>query len=98
MLVENMMLALLGGLAGLLVAYGTLQVLLALAPQRLPRLDEIALDARSMGFGLLVTLVAAVLFSLAPILRAARVRLSTSLRGSRGTSAGRGQHRSSWGR
>jgi predicted permease len=93
MLVENVLLALLGGLMGLLVAFGTLQVLLALAPQRLPRLDEIALDARSLGFGLLVTLVAAVLFSLAPILRAARARLSTSLRGSRGTSAGRGQHR-----
>ena len=93
MLAESMLLALLGGLVGLLVAYGTLQLLLALAPQRLPRLDEIALDARSLGFGLLVTLVAAVSFSLAPIFRAARARLSTSLRGSRGTSAGRAQHR-----
>jgi predicted permease len=93
LLVESVLLALLGGLVGLLVAYGTLQLLLQLAPQRLPRLDEIALDARSLGFGLLVTLVAAVAFSLAPIFRAARARLSTSLRGSRGTSVGRAQHR-----
>jgi hypothetical protein len=60
LLVEHLLLAVLGGVAGLVVAYGTLQVLLALAPQRLPRLDAIALDARSLGFALLVTLAAAV--------------------------------------
>jgi predicted permease len=93
LLVENALLAVLGGVLGLLVAYGALQVLLGLAPQRLPRLDEIALDARSLGFALLVTLVAAALFSAPPLLRAVRHKLSTSLRGSRGASAGRAQHR-----
>ncbi len=93
MLAESALLAVLGGFVGLVFAYGALQALLALAPQRLPRLDEIALDARALGFALLVTLAAAALFSIAPILRAARARLSTTLRGSRGASAGRTQHR-----
>jgi predicted permease len=93
LLVENALLALLGGVAGLVVAYGALQALLALAPERLPRLDEIALDARALGFWLLVTFAAAALFSVAPLLRAVRHKLSTSLRGSRGASAGRAQQR-----
>ncbi|HET7923310.1 MAG TPA: ABC transporter permease, partial [Rhodanobacteraceae bacterium] len=87
MLAESALLALLGGLVGLFVAYGALQALLALAPQRLPRLDELGLDGRALGFASLVTLAAAALFSIAPILRAARTRLSTALRGSRGASA-----------
>jgi len=93
LLVEHLLLAVLGGVAGLVVAYGALQILLALAPQRLPRLDAIALDARSLGFALLVTLAAAALFSVAPLLRAVRARLAARLRGSRGASAGRAQHR-----
>jgi predicted permease len=93
MLAESALLALLGGLVGLFVAYGALQALLALAPQRLPRLDELGLDGRALVFTSLVTLAAAVLFSIAPILRAARTRLSTALRGSRGASAGVSQHR-----
>ncbi len=93
MLAESALLALLGGLVGLAVAYGALQLLLALAPQRLPRLDELGLGARAFSFALLATLAAAALFSIAPILRAARTRLSTALRGSRGASAGVSQHR-----
>jgi predicted permease len=93
MLAESALLALLGGLVGLFVAYGALQALLALAPQRLPRLDELRLDGRALGFASLVTLAAAALFSIAPILRAARTRLSTALRGSRGASAGVSQRR-----
>src|SRR5688572_23161875 len=93
LLVEHALLAALGGIVGLLVAYGALQALLALAPQRLPRLDAISLDARSLAFGLLVTLGAAAIFSVAPLLRAARTRLATRLRGSRGASASAAQHR-----
>ncbi len=93
MIAESALLATLGGAAGIAVAYGALQVLLTLAPERVPRLDEITLDTRSLVFALLVTVAAAVLFSLAPILRAARTRLSMTLRASRGTSADRSQHR-----
>ena len=93
LLVENALLALLGGAVGVVVAYGALQVLLALGPQRLPRLDEVTLGARSLGFGLAATLAAAAIFSVAPIVRAARARLALRLRGSRGASPGRTQHR-----
>ena len=93
LLMESALLAVLGGLLGFVVASGALQALFVLAPQRLPRLDTIALDARSLGFGVLVTLTAATLFSVAPILRAARARLATRFGGSRGASAGRAQHR-----
>jgi predicted permease len=93
LLVEHALLAVLGGIVGLVVAYGALQALLALAPQRLPRLDAISLDARALAFGLLVTVGAAAIFSVAPLLRAARTRLATRLRGSRGASSGAAQHR-----
>jgi predicted permease len=93
LLVEHALLAVLGGAVGLVVAFAALEVLLALAPQQLPRLDAITLDARSLAFGLLVTFAAAVMFSVAPLLRAARTRLATRLRGSRGASAGSAQHR-----
>ncbi|HEY3516408.1 MAG TPA: ABC transporter permease [Gammaproteobacteria bacterium] len=93
LLMESALLALLGGLLGFVVASGALQALFVLAPQRLPRLDAIALDARSLGFGVLATLAAATVFSVAPILRAVRARLATRFGGSRGASAGRAQHR-----
>jgi predicted permease len=93
LLVEHALLAVFGGLVGLLVAYGALQGLLALAPQRLPRLDAISLDARSLAFGLLATAAAAAIFSTAPLLRAARTRLATRLRGSRGASSSAARHR-----
>ena len=93
MLAESLLLAVVAGVVGVALAYGALQVLLGLAPQQLPRLAEIALDARSLAFASLVTVAAGAAISLAPVLRAARARLSTSLRAARGTSAGRAQHR-----
>ena len=93
MLAEGLLLAALAGALGLALAYGALNVLLALAPAQLPRLADIALDARTLTFASVVTLAAGGAISLAPVLRAARARLSTSLRAARGTSAGRAQHR-----
>jgi len=93
LLAESLLLALGGGLIGVGVAYGALELLLWLAPPRLPRLDEIVLDGRALGFTLLVTLVAGLSFGLAPMLRAAGAQLGTALRGGRGTSGGRAEHR-----
>jgi predicted permease len=90
---ESLLLAAVAGTLGLGLAYGALNVLLALAPAQLPRLADIALDARTSTFALVVTLAAGAAISLAPVLRASRARLSTSLRAARGTSAGRAQHR-----
>jgi predicted permease len=93
LLAESALLALLGGMVGFLIAFGAQQALLTLAPPQLPRLDAIAIDARAIGFGLLMTLMTAVLFSFAPLLRSARAQLSTRLRGSRGASGSRARQR-----
>jgi predicted permease len=93
MMAESLLLAAVAGVVGVVLAYGVVQALLALAPLELPRLAEIALDARSLAFAMLVTLAAGAAISIAPVLRVARARLSTSLRAARGTSAGRAQHR-----
>lgn len=92
-LVEAFLLAVAGGALGLLLASGALQVLLELAPPQLPRLESITIDARGIGFALAMTIVAAGLVSVAPVLRAARVRLATALQEARGGSTGRVQQR-----
>jgi predicted permease len=93
LLAESLLLALGGGVLGIVVAYGALQLLLWFAPPRLPRVDEIVLDGRALAFALAVTLVAGLTFGLAPVLRVAGAQLATALRGGRGTSGGRAEHR-----
>ena len=93
MLAESLVLAGVAGVTGVALAYGAHRALLALAPQQLPRLAEIMIDVRSLAFASFVTLIAGAVISAAPVLRATRARLSTSLRAARGTSAGRAQHR-----
>jgi len=93
LLAESLLLALGGGLIGVAFAYGALQLLLWLAPPRLPRLDEIALDGRALAFTFAVTLVAGLSFGLAPMLGAAGAHVANALRGGRGTSGGRAEHR-----
>ena len=93
LLAESLLLALGGGLIGVVVAYGALDLLLWLAPPRLPRLDEIVLDGRALAFTFVIALAAGLSFGLAPMLRAAGTQVATGLRGGRGSSAGRAEHR-----
>jgi predicted permease len=90
LLTESLILGVLGGAAGLLLAIWGSQALLALAadgPGSIPL--DVHLDWRVLGFTLAVTGETAVLFGLAPALRATRVELGTSLRsGGRGTTGG----------
>lgn len=77
-----------GGLAlGLLLAWQGIRVIKALSPASLPRIENGSLDGRALGFAAVVTLVAAMLFGLAPALRAVRGNLSDKLR-DRGTDTG----------
>ncbi|HEU4616389.1 MAG TPA: FtsX-like permease family protein, partial [Gammaproteobacteria bacterium] len=92
-LAEAFLLALAGGAIGLVIGAAALKLLVALAPPQLPRLDSIVLDARGIGFAVVLTLAAGVLMSLAPVLRAARVRLASAVKGLRGGSTGRAQQR-----
>jgi putative ABC transport system permease protein len=82
MLVEGVLLSLLGGAVGLVLAYGGLRLLVAFQPENLPRLDEVSLDSRAFVFAALVSLLTGVLFSLAPALQALRTEASAQLRGS----------------
>jgi putative ABC transport system permease protein len=98
LMVESLTLSLIGGLIGVGLAYGGLQVLLAFPPANLPRLNEIAIDLPVLGFALGVAVVSGLLFGLVPIARLAGKRLSNfagAVRGGgRWASAGKNQYRS----
>ncbi len=70
---ESLLLALVGGLGGVLIAHGALRALLAAAPADLPRLDEVAVDGAVLAASFGATLACGVLCALAPAWRAGRV-------------------------
>ncbi|HUP25940.1 MAG TPA: ABC transporter permease [Thermoanaerobaculia bacterium] len=91
---ESMSLALLGGLGGVALAYGGVRLLVSLGPSQLPRLSEIALNARALSFAVVLSLVAGLLIGLLPALRMRDVGLVAALKeGGRGGGAGRERHR-----
>ena len=95
LLFENLVLALLGGVLGLALAYAALRVLVAMAPGGLPRLQEIGIDGPTLLFSLAASLVASLLFGSVPVLKYAGKHLGTGLRqGGRSMSEGRERHRS----
>jgi len=80
LLTESLLLAALGGVAGLLVGGWALETLLALAPENLPRFGEVRLDAGALGFTLLLSLLTGALFGLAPAWQAARQDVNATLK------------------
>jgi len=89
LLSETLLLALLGGTLGCLLAWWGLDLLALLRPGNLPRLDEVALDARVLLFAVVLSTLTTVLFGLAPALQLSRVDLNRALRlEGAGTSAG----------
>ena len=79
LVVESLVLASLGGAAGVGLAYWLLAGLKALAPAGTPRLALAAIDARVLAFTLVVTLATGVLFGLLPAFTATRARPSALL-------------------
>jgi predicted permease len=69
LLLESVTLGLLGGAAGVAVAYGGLRLLRALGPGELPRLSEISLDGRSIAFTLILSVLSGLLFGAVPVVR-----------------------------
>jgi predicted permease len=80
LLLESVSLGLMGGVIGMGVAYEGLRLLLAVGPANLPRLSEVSLDARSLGFTLALSLLSGLLFGSIPTFRYAGER-PTALRG-----------------
>ncbi len=87
LLTENTLLGLVGGLLGLLLAAVTLKSIIHFAPS-IPRIDDVSIDLRVLGFCLLTSFVISLLFGLTPALGATGVDLNEALKqGGRGASA-----------
>jgi len=80
LLTESALLGLLGGAVGLLVAKLSLSVVRTMNPGNIPRLESIAINATVLVFTLGISLLTGVLFGVAPVWRAIKVDLSTSLK------------------
>jgi predicted permease len=72
-LLESLLVSLIGGAAGVLLAYPAVRVLVAMAPKELPRADEIRLNGWVLAFTLGLAVLTALVSSLLPALRAAKV-------------------------
>jgi putative ABC transport system permease protein len=88
MLTESLVLAILGGAAGIVIAQLALNGLVALAPPNTPRLDQVVLNWRVAGLGLALSMATGILFGLAPAWYASRVDVSSLLKeGGRGNTS-----------
>jgi putative ABC transport system permease protein len=95
LLTESLTLGLLGGAAGLGLALALLRFLVRIMPSEVPRLNLIGLDVRLLAFSFVVSLLAGILFGLAPALQLSRTNLTGALNegGREGTSAGKRHNR-----
>jgi putative ABC transport system permease protein len=80
MLSESLLLAIAGGLAGVVLTWWGTHALTALGPKELPRATEIRIDMPVLWFALAVSIFAGLLFGVAPALRASRVDPNESLK------------------
>jgi putative ABC transport system permease protein len=85
--IENLLLACIGGIAGIGIGFVALRGLLSLLPEDFLPVSGVALDARVLAFTTVVTLFTSVLFGMLPALSARRLDLRSSL-ASRATSSG----------
>ncbi len=96
LLFESLTVALLGGCAGLALAFGALRLLVAIAPAGIPRITQIGINGPVLLFALLVSLFTGLLFGSLPVLKYAGTRLNASMReGGRTLSQSRERHRAS---
>ena len=80
LLTESVLLGLLGGAAGLLVAVWSLYVVRTVNPGNIPRLGDIGIDGGVLAFTLGISVLCGVLFGVAPAVKASRVDLNTTLK------------------
>jgi putative ABC transport system permease protein len=79
LLTESAMLGLAAGIAGVVVARVALSALIALAPEELPRLADIAVDGEALAFTVVLSFVASLLFGIVPAVRTSRVSLVSAM-------------------
>src|SRR5262245_676063 len=90
LLSESLLLALVGGGLGALIAVWGVEAVARLSASTLPRVNEIGIDGRAIGFALAITLATGLLFGLAPAWQSARPDLNESLKEGGGKGAGSG--------
>jgi predicted permease len=79
LLSESFLLGLIGAAVGLGIASWSIALVRALGPADIPRLRDVAMDSRALGFTLLLALLTSILFGAAPAVRASRVELHAAL-------------------
>jgi predicted permease len=94
LLTESVLLASIGGLAGVVLAAAATRAVVAFGPADIPRLDTTVLDLRVLVFAVGVSFLTGIAFGLAPAVQASAPDLNRGLRESeRGSTAGAGRHR-----
>ncbi len=89
LLTESISLSLMGGVAGLAISALSIFIARKMHPGNIPRLEELGMDFRVLGFTLAISILTGVVFGLAPALRASRVDLTANLKaGGKGSLSG----------
>jgi putative ABC transport system permease protein len=90
LLTESIILAVIGSALGLGLAYVGVKLFVTFGPSEIPRLEEIGLDGRVVGFSILIAVITGVVFGLAPAIQISKPDLHDSLKeGGRGSTSGR---------
>jgi predicted permease len=90
-LTETLLLAVIGGSLGILLAFWGISLIGAIQPHDLPRLEGLRINGAVLGFSVLVTLLVGFLCSLAPALQASRVNVQGTLQDSSRSTTGSGR-------
>ncbi|HEY3383341.1 MAG TPA: ABC transporter permease [Vicinamibacterales bacterium] len=93
LLSESVTLGLAGGVIGAGLAWAAVRLLVKVAPDGLPRLEEIAIDPVVLAFTLAISLVAGLLFGLIPVVKFSAPRIAALKDGGRSASDSRERHR-----
>jgi predicted permease len=94
LLTESLLLALIGGGLGVLLAFWSVDFLIKLSPINFPSFVKLTVDWRVLGFSLLISVLTGVVFGLAPALQATKVSLNEALKaGGRNMAGGLGRNR-----
>jgi putative ABC transport system permease protein len=93
LLTESLVLALAGGLVGILLANAGVELLKQLGPQSLPRLEEVNVNGAVLAFTVVTAIFTAILFGFGPALKASRRDLTQSLKEGGASGDSRSKHR-----
>jgi putative ABC transport system permease protein len=96
LLTESVMLGLVGGVLGIVLAWLSVSGLVALAPRELTRSVEITFDLRIVAFAVLLSVLTSIVFGLAPALMASRMDLNRALHEDSRQSTGSGNRMRAW--